>query len=217
MQGTADKEARRRAYHERQDERLAAPTPERLAKAGREVEVAVMDDLDEKTGAIRESYRVYRLTDTSPLESLASRGKKDPDKGITGEQYRAGFRYFESAFMAGALWAGVPDLVKDKVDGGQHKGITDHRLEAAQRYALALKALDQPSVHILNHVVLQEKPLVSYTGTSFREGREVRAVALDRLRRALDLLAAHYDKTDGLRPRKARIEVMRELPEDDVA
>jgi hypothetical protein len=208
------REARRKAYHQRQDARLEAPTPERLAKAGQSVEVAVMDDID-GDGVVTQSYRIYRMTDVSPLENLASRDRKKPGCGITGEQYGAGNRYFESAFLAGVLASGVPDLLQERVDGGQHKGIADKKLEAAQRYAMALKALDQLSVHVLNHVVILEKPLVSYVVPGFKEDRERRAVALDRLRRALDSLIKHYEQVDGVRPRRHRLEVMRELPTQD--
>jgi hypothetical protein len=183
--------------------KIQQPTPERLAKAGDNVDRVVT----EEDGRV---FMLTRLTDGSPLEQLASLGQKSPKKGITGLQYYAGSRYYQDAYDAGVHASGVPDLSKERVDGGGKRGVPDRQLAAAQRYAMALKAVDQLSVHVLWAVVLRERPLAEYADryASFPQARERRAIALQRLRDALDQLGAHYDKIDGNTPRQsATIEV----------
>lgn len=165
-------------------DRYIGPTPERLAKAGRNVEPVASE-----TG-----YETLRMLDGSTLEQLATLGKRNPRKGITGEQYHAGCRYFADAYEAGTMASGVVDLVAERVDGGQHKDISSRKLEAMSRYNSALKALDRTAADILNRVVLHEMPLSTYAErfTNFPLARERRAIALQRLRDALDQLDDHY-------------------------
>ena len=144
-----------------------------------------------------------RLLDGSPLERLASIGKRRPAKGITGDQYHAGCRYYGDAYTAGLLGSGVVDLTRDRVDGGVGVNIPAQRIEAQSRFARALKALDRVSAHILSDVVLSETPLAVYADRfrSFPQARERRAIALQRLRDALDQLDSHYNP-----PRRGGIE-----------
>lgn len=173
--------------------RYIGPTPERLAKAGRNVEPVASE-----TG-----YETLRMLDGSPLEQLATIGKRNPRKGITGEQYHAGCRYYADAYLAGMFASGVLDLVQERVDGGQHKDVSSQKLEAMSRYNAALKALDRVSVEILADVVLHEMPLARFAErfTRFPIARERRAIALQRLRDALDQLDEHYyrPRRDGIR------------------
>lgn len=164
--------------------RYIGPTPERLAKAGRQVEPVASE-----TG-----YETLRMLDGSPLEQLATEGKRKPGRGITGEQYHAGCRYYEDFYRAGMQASGVIDPATERVDGGQHKGVAAYRLEAASRYNAALKALDGVSAAILSDIVLHEMPLATYAERfhRFPQPRERRAIALQRLRDALDQLDRHY-------------------------
>lgn len=175
------------------------PTPERLAKAGRAVEL-----VESETG-----YETIRMLDSSPLEQLATLGKKNPRKGITGDQYAAGCRYFGDAYQAGIHASGVIDPAAVRVDGGQHKDVASFRLEAMTRYNRALKALDVLSAHILARVVLHELPLNTYAERyqQFPLARERRAIALQRLRDALDQLDQHYypPRKDGIRSGKMSV------------
>lgn len=165
-------------------QRYIGPTPERLAKAGRSIE-----PVESETG-----YETLRMLDGSSLEELATEGKRKPGRGITGEQYHAGCRYYADAYTAGIFASGVIDPATERVDGGQHKGVASYRLEAASRYNAALRCLDRVSADILASVVLHEMPLAQYAERFFRfpQARERRAIALQRLRDALDLLDAHY-------------------------
>lgn len=183
-------------------QRYIGPTPERLAKAGRSVE-----PVESETG-----YATLRMLDGSPLEQLATEGKKKPGKGITGEQYHAGCRYYADAYTAGIFSSGVIDPSAERVDGGQHKGVASYRLEAASRYNAALKSLDAVSAGILADVVLHEMPLAQYAERFFRfpQPRERRAIALQRLRDALDQLDRHYYP-----PRRDKISGVYNPPGDD--
>ena len=165
-------------------DRYIGPTPERLAKAGRRIEPVASE-----TG-----YETLRMLDGSTLEQLATLGKRNPRKGITGEQYHAGCRYYADAYQAGMFASGVLDMAAERVDGGQHKDITSQRLEALSRFNTALKALDRAAVEILSDVVLHEMPLARYAErfNRFPLARERRAIALQRLRDALDQLDEHY-------------------------
>lgn len=187
-------------------DRYIGPTPERLGKAGRSVEA-----VESETG-----YQTIRMLDGSPLEQLATIGKRNPKKGITGEQYHAGCRYYADAYQAGMFASGVLDLVQERVDGGQHKDISAQRLEALSRFNRALRELDRVSAHILSDVVLTEVPLAVYADRfrQFPQARERRAIALQRLRDALDQLDEHYypPRRDGIRT--AHAETGNPLSED---
>ena len=186
--------------------RYLGPTPERLAKAGKAVE-----PVESETG-----YTTLRMLDGSPLEQLATTGKRNARKGITGDQYHAGARYFSDAYLAGMFASGVPDLVQERVDGGQHKGVTSTKLEAMSRYNAALKALDRASVDILRCVVLHEMPLATYADRfrTFPQARERRAIALQRLRDALDQLDQHYypPRRDGIRSAHSDVDAPKSTP-----
>lgn len=164
--------------------RYIGPTPERLAKAGRAVEPVASE-----TG-----YETLRMLDGSTLEQLATLGKRNARKGISGDQYHAGSRYYADAYEAGMLASGVIDMAAVRVDGGQHKDITTRRLEALSRFNQAVKAIDRAAADILSDVVLHEMPLARYADrfTRFPLQRERRAIALQRLRDALDQLDEHY-------------------------
>lgn len=173
--------------------RYIGPTPERMAKAGKGLEA-----VETPTG-----YSTFRMLDGSPLEQLATIGKRNPKKGITGDQYNAGLRYFSDAYLSGMFASGVIDPAAERVDGGQHKGVSTIKLEAMSRYHAALKALDRVSAHILSEVLLHEIPLRVYAERfrTFPLARERRAIALQRLRDALDQLDQHYypPRRDGIR------------------
>lgn len=168
------------------EQNTVGPTAERLARAGSAVEPVASE-----TGF---GFATVRLLDGSSLERLASLGRRAPSRGITGDQYYAGCRYYADAYQAGLLGSGVVDATRDRVDGGAVTSVSAQRIEAQSRFALALKALDRVSVHILSDVVLSETPLTVYADRfrAFPQPRERRAIALQRLRDALDQLDAHY-------------------------
>lgn len=158
--------------------RYIGPTPERLARAGRDVEPFMAEN----------NRPTVRLLDGSPLEKLATR------KEISGDQYHAGRRYFSDWYLAGFAASGVIDFAKERVDTSDTPDISNNALAAQTRYAHALKALDADSAHILSDVVLTEMPLNIYADRfrEFPQYRERRAIALNLLRKALGQLDRHY-------------------------
>lgn len=178
------------------DDRYIGPTPERLAKAGTDIESFTADN----------NRPTVRMLDGSPLEKLATR------KLITGDQYHAGLRYYGDWYQAGFAASGVIDMAKERVDTSTKPEISDNVLAAQTRHAHALKAVDADSAHVLSDVVLTEMPLTTYADRfrEFSQFRERRAIALNLLRKALSQLDRHYhpprrnDMTaaheDGYRP-----------------
>ena len=174
-------------------DRYIGPTPERLAKAGRQVEPVASE-----TG-----FKTLRMLDGSVLEALATLGQKAPRKGITGDQYYAGCRYYADHYLAGLQASGVIDPGRVVVDGGgRDENREERRLSAMSRFNAALRAIDRYSRDILSDVVLRDMPLNEYAERfrSFPLARERRAIALQRLRDALDQLDAHYNL-----PRRERV------------
>lgn len=156
------------------------PTPERRKKAGRDFDILTDD----------QGWAMTFRMDDAPIAVLMRRGRKKPKEGISGLQFQAGAQYHAMAYEAGILASGVPDLSQERVDGGMRVDISVRRLEAQQRFNDALKQLTPQSKHILSDIVLSEAPLNIYADRfrSFPQPRERRAIALQKLREALDEL-----------------------------
>ncbi len=166
-------------------ERPIGPTPERIAKAGQDFEVLTPD---------KSSHYTIRMLDGSPLSKLASIGIRTPSKGITGDQYYAGCRIFEDAYISGLVPSGVIDVSKIRVDCSGVPDIPISRIAAQTRYNHAIKAIDYDAYHIVSWVVVQGVPLNEYADRfrEFPQSRERRAIALNLIRKALDQLITHY-------------------------
>ena len=165
-------------------DRTIGPTPERLVKAGDAVEVFTPDE--------NEHWKAIRIHD-SPLAKLAI--QKNKAKGITGEQFQAGLRFYADAYAAGQIPSGAMDMTRIRVDCEGYKDIPARKIAAQTRYNRTLKALDSDKYHILSWVVLREVDLNTYAATNypqFRQHREQRAIALNLLRAALDQLDGLY-------------------------
>ncbi len=171
------------------------PTPERLAKAG--------DMVEEFTPADAQHHRAKRMLDGSPLDVLRHRGKKNPAKGITSDQYNAGFRFYSDWYQSGFAASGVIDLAKERVDCEGAHDVSERALAAQTRFNHAVRTLDYDAKHILDDVVLMETPLNIYSDRfrEFAQHRERRAIALMLIRKGLDQLARHYwpPRRDGIR------------------
>lgn len=158
-----------------QDEFIA--TPDRLMKAGNDIEDIVID-----------SVVTLRMLDGHPLSKLLSRKK------IIADQYNAGMRYFKDAYEGGLVPSGVCDTTKERVDCQGAPEMTDRKLGARTRFEHALRILDADKSHILSDVVISEMPLTIYADRfrRFPQKRERDAVALVLLCAALDQLDRHY-------------------------
>lgn len=152
-------------------------TPERLEKAGDEVEDFITDT----------SRRTKRMMDKSVLDLLLSRSE------LTGAQYHAGMRYqhdFETAYKGIAAL----DTTKEAVDGAQHLGHTDNQLDAMSRWHKATRAVTVTHAHALKAILIYEVPMVEYGRRCFnyRDEKDARLAAKVALVRALDQLDIHY-------------------------
>lgn len=166
------------------------PTPQRLAKAG--------DDVEVFTASESTNHRTVRMLDLTPIDKLRKQMM------ITADQYNAGCRYHSDWFKAGQQTQRATDYALDRVDGGTHKDLSEAVLAALTRYNHALKALDHDSSIVLQEIVLHEKKLRKFADERYREfpqHRERRAIALNLLRKALSQLVTHYwpPRRDGIR------------------
>ncbi len=154
------------------DDEAVVPTPERLRAANDNFVV------DRKTGT-------HTMQD-SPVRRMHKDGR------LTDAQLDAAERYYADWYAAGMAPLGAVDYGRPMVDGHSPKTESDYRVGAAQRWRRArtdLGALGQ----VVDRVVLEEQSLeaagadLGWTGASQR-----RAVATDRLRLGLDVLARRY-------------------------
>lgn len=163
------------------------PTRERLAKAE-------PDQVEIVSAGENEHWQALRIHD-SPLAKLAIAASRDPAKGITGEQFQAGLRFYSDAYLAGMVPGKAMDFTRMRVDCEGYKDIPDRKIAAQTRYNHALKALDRDKYDILSWVVVRETELNDYAASEFPEfpqPRERRAIALKLLRSALSQLDEHY-------------------------
>lgn len=162
------------------------PTPERIAKA---IDEDGNSLLSEMTVDKTTNWRAMRITD-SPIARMVHCKKPKLDN----DQYQAGLAFYTVAYKSGLIASGVIDPAAIRVDGGQFKDVSDARIAAQTRYNHIIKAVDYDDLHVLDFIVVQETPLAEYAERFQRipTRRERQAVALDRLRRALDKLAIHF-------------------------
>ena len=170
------------------------PTPERLAKAG--------DDVEYFTPAEAAHYRTVRMLD-APLDKLRVAGIRNPKEGISADQYNAGCRYFATFYRAGLNNERAVDLSLERVDGGGYKNISDAVLAARTAHNHTLKILDSDSLLVLSEVVIKGNSLNDFADGYFRHcaRRERRFLGRYLVRKALDQLVRHYwpPRRDGLR------------------
>lgn len=169
---------------QRPDE-IIGPTPERLAKAG--------DDVEVFTPAEAQHYRTIRMLD-APLDKLRVAAIRNPKDGITADQYNAGCRYYATFYRAGLSNERAQDLSVERVDGGGFKDISDTVLAARHAHNKTIKILDGDSLMVLGEVVIKGNDLNDFADARFRNSpkRERRFLGRYLIRKALSQLAAHY-------------------------
>ena len=187
------------------------PTPERMRHAGEDFEIPTPDETIH--------FGAIRMLDGSPLCRLEARERRKPGRGITGDQYEAGSRYFADWYFAGLAASGVIDLARERVDGATYKDIPEYRIAAQTRFNRVCKMLSPVDRHVLDDVILSEVPLEVYADryrhlsarrdrwiaalTTLRNALTALAIAYNRPRRSAGIVAAH---TSDYRPT--------ELPDD---
>jgi hypothetical protein len=181
----------------RQDDqrRPIGPTPERLAKAGEQVEVYTPEQ--------SQNWRAIRLSDESPLEYLQSRGV------ITGDQYAAGMRYYGDWYMAGLAYSGTIDPSREHVDGGRVEPWSDRQMDAMTRYNRAMKAIGILA-SVLSDVLTNHRPMRLEDYGRLKCGHKnvklARFAAREQFKLALQALDHHYYGQRRTRPHVAHAE-----------
>lgn len=167
------------------DRGMDGPTPERAARANGHLRVG--DD------------RVFRVED-SELMKLCSRGSLDPkDRERNRLLGAAGALYFNDCYLSGMIPSGALDPSRIRVDGG---GIgASHGIPASaraeyhrSRFRRAAKAMGARYEAVVNAVVLGDRPVieVGLAVSCYRNEKLAGAVATDRLREGLRLVAVEY-------------------------
>lgn len=169
-------------------DRPIGPTPERLRKAGRDVEVFAPDE--------NIHHRAIRLMDGHVLARLASRGT------ITGDQHGAGQQFYLDWYHGRMSGSGVIDPARVVVDGGAGRQESDRQLSALTRYRRAVQAVGLIHSTVLADIVLIEEPLESWgrRHRGYRARKQAVEYATAALVLALDALVLHYYGPRRMRP-----------------
>jgi hypothetical protein len=162
-------------------ERRALPTPERLRRAGADVE--------------RGDSGQITMRD-SPLERALAR------HAVTPEQYSAGQKYRHHWYHAGlASQLGSLDLNRVlAVDIGAYAGMakTENQLFHRQRYREAAQAVGKIGSYVLEWAVCREIALDQVgQGLGWSSRAQAYAAALERMRAALDELCKLWGIANG--------------------
>jgi len=176
------------------DHGTIGPTPERLAKAGDQVEAF--------TAADSVHHQALRMLDGHPLERLASRGV------ITGDQYQAGTRFYGDWYYSGLAASGVIDPAREVVDGGLIMHESDRKLAAMTAYKRAVQAIGMIHSTVITDLVLLEQPVEEWGRKWFRQKapKLAKAQAHAALILALQALDHHYYGQRKTRPHVAHAE-----------
>ena len=178
----------------RNPEHRLGPTPERLAKAGHNVEAF--------TAADNVNHAAIRMLDGHVLERLASRSV------ITGDQYHAGMQFYADWYHSGLAASGVIDPAREVVDGRPGSKESDRKLDAMTRWKRAVQAVGLIHCQVLTSVVLNEEDLAVYGMRRYRQQAKklARLAATVALQNALAELDNHYYGQRRNRQRAAHAE-----------
>jgi hypothetical protein len=159
-------------------ETLEVATPERLKHAG--------DATIERR--IESGRVVLRMADGDILSYLSGRGV------INAEQLQCGERFYRDWYNAGLAASGVIDPTRVVVDGGNSEPAMMRKMEAAQEWGNAIRAIGTVHSHPLTAMVLLEEPATVYAmrNTGYKDPKYARVIAYDRLKQALEALVVYY-------------------------
>jgi hypothetical protein len=174
--------------------RPVGPTPERLAKAGEDVEAF--------TAGETIHHQALRMLDGHVLERLASRGV------ITGDQYQAGTRFYGDWYYSGLAAYGVIDPAREVVDGGLIMHESDRKLAAMTSYKRAVQAIGLIHSTVISDLVLFEQSVEDW-GRKWgnqKSAKLARVVAHTALQLALTALDHHYYGQRQNRPHVSHVD-----------
>lgn len=154
------------------------PTPERLRKAGDAISHHKTD----------EGRTAFRFTDGDILEHMQARSM------IDGDQYGAGKQFYSDWYNSGLAASGVVDPGRVIVDGGNPEPGVIRRMEFAQRWTIACRAIGAVHLHPLTDMVLLDTPATTYAmrHMGMKDPKDCRLGAYILLKAALDALVLHY-------------------------
>lgn len=156
------------------------PTPQREAVAGEMSEDFITDS----------GRKTRRMLDGGGqvLEMLNARGS------ITGDQYVAGWTFYEDWYKAGLAASGVIDPGREVVDGGTHKPVSDIQLDALWNWKRAVQAVGKVHSHVLIAMVICDEKAVDYGRRMHKktQPKDASNSAVTSLRNALQELDYHY-------------------------
>jgi hypothetical protein len=165
------------------DEVLDGATPERIAIAGDDVEVV--------------EGHARRFTDT-PLQRLAKRGQLFPDADTNKRLLEAGERYYADWYLSGMSPIGSfdPTRVYAGGGGGSNCGMPASVMQAKRRasHRAARAVLGKLYAAVVDPIILheQEPVAVGRVVANVKAETLARAIATERLRAGLYMLARHY-------------------------
>jgi hypothetical protein len=178
--------------------RTIGPTPERLRRAGEDVEAF--------TAGENIHHQALLMLDGHILQRLSKRSV------ITGDQYEAGTRFYGDWYYSGLAASGVIDPAREVVDGGLIMHESDRKLAAMTAYKRAVQAIGLIHSTVISDLVLFEQPIEAWAAKWFRQKapKLARAQAHAALIMALTALDHHYygqrktkphvSHVDGYRP-----------------
>ena len=145
------------------------PTPERLAQANGSDDHAIEQITTEVKDPDRDILRratTVRLLDGDPLALLFSR------KIITQAQYACGLEYLHHWHESGLASAGVPNLLQDRVDGGQHKPEPERKMWHLNKWSKMVRDLGEIHSSVLTACILHGASLAAYGTAQGPYGRD---------------------------------------------
>lgn len=154
------------------------PTPQRVRKAGDAASPYKTD----------EGRTTVRFTDGDIVEYMSSRGM------INGDMYDCGKRFYADWWRSGLAASGVVDPGRVIVDGGNPEPGIIRRMEFAQSWAVACKAVGDVLCDALTDMVLLDMPATTYAmrNMGHKDPKDARVAAYAVMRLALDALVLHY-------------------------
>jgi hypothetical protein len=180
----------------------AAPTPERLLRAGGAARIETFrSPVHVSQDGCTETTLVPTLRiriEESPLMRLRARGLLTKIPKVSGRNEllaAAGERYLGHWRGAGLSPLRAIDFTKDRVSGGSTGLLrTERQLAHFQAYESAERALGNHLGKVVDAVVLKEcEPLeVGREISGYRQPQQATAVALHLLRAGLETLALHF-------------------------
>jgi hypothetical protein len=127
------------------------------------------------------------LMQDAPIDRLLRAGE------ITEVQHQAGLAYYADWYAAGMAPLGAVDYSRVIVDGSKPELISDHRMSAQDRFNQSRRALTTYFGIVVDAVVLGEQGVANAgKAIGINNRPQARAVAMDRLREGLGILAVRY-------------------------